>query len=57
MSASLPNVSNMCVNEQCELNAYTVTKVGIVFFFSSFKLCPFFFASFQIGDDGESIVF
>lgn len=57
MSASLPNVSNMCVNEQCELNAYTFTKVGIVFFFSSFKLCPFFFASFQIGDDGESIVF
>jgi hypothetical protein len=46
MSASLPSISNMCVNEQGKLNAYTLTKVGNFFSFpalssDTFALPPF----------------
>lgn len=56
MSASLPNISNMCVNEQCELNAYTFTKVRI-FSLPASSSVPFSLPPFQIGDDRESVVF
>lgn len=55
MSASLPSLSNMCVNEQWELNAYTLTKVGVCLSFLTSSSVPFAFASFQGGDGQESI--